>query len=66
MLYNKRIRIAMINNDLKQYQLAQLMGTHEGSVSRMLKHELPDDEQERIVRLIEKEAGKNEPDPVHA
>ncbi len=57
---NKKIRIAMINNDLKQYQLAQIMKTHEGSISRLLKDELPEEEQDRIVRLIEKEAGKND------
>ena len=57
---NKKIRIAMINNDLKQYQLAQIMKTHEGSISRLLKDELPEEEQDRIVRLIEEEAGKND------
>ena len=56
---NKKIRIAMINNDLKQYQLARILKTHEGSISRLLKEELPDEEQDRIVRLIE-EAEKHD------
>lgn len=56
---NKKVRIAMIEHGYKQYQLAQIMGRHEGAVSRMLRDELPDDEQDRIVRMIE-EASENE------
>lgn len=60
MICNKNVKIAMIKHDLKQYQLAQLMNTHESAVSRMLKDELPAEEQDRIVRLIEEETKKNE------
>jgi len=48
----------MIEHDIKQYQLAQIMGRHEGSVSRLLRDELPDEEQNRIVRMIEEEAAQ--------
>ena len=57
---NLKVRISMVEHDVKQYQLAQMMGRHEGSVSRMLRDELPDEEQDRIVRLIEEEANNNE------
>lgn len=49
---NAKIRIAMIENNVKQYELAQIMGLHEGSLSRRLRDELPEAEQEQIVKLI--------------
>lgn len=50
---NIRIRVAMIQHNLKQWELAEKMGTSEASLSRMLRHELPEDEQSRIIKLIE-------------
>jgi predicted XRE-type DNA-binding protein len=49
---NSKIKIAMIEGDLKQYEVARLMGIHEGSLSRLLRDELPAEEQDRIVDLI--------------
>ena len=57
---NKKIKIAMVENDIKQYQLARIMDRHESAVSRMLREELPEAEQDRIVRLIEKETKRYE------
>ena len=54
---NAKVRIAMIECNMKQYELAQIMGRHEGSVSRMLRDELPEDEQNRIVDLIRQHTG---------
>ena len=49
---NARIKIAMTENDLHQWEVAQIMGIHEGSLSRLLRNELPAEEQDRIVDLI--------------
>ena len=49
---NARIKIAMTENDFKQWELAKLLGIHEGSLSRRLREELPAEEQDRIVDLI--------------
>ncbi len=56
---NKKVRIAMAEHDVKQYRLAQIMGKHESAISKLLRDELPDSEQTRIVHLIEEEARKN-------
>ena len=57
---NKSIRIALMENDMKQYELAELMGIHDFSLSRKLRHELPEDEQRRIVDLIKNHAAGKE------
>ena len=57
---NTRIRNALFQNNTKYWQLARIMGVSEATLSRRLRDELPDDEQARIVRLIEREAAKNE------
>lgn len=53
---NKRIRVAMAEAELHQWELAQIMGLHEGSLSRRLRNELPAEEQDRIVELIRQHA----------
>lgn len=55
---NKRVRIAMLENGIRQWELAELLGISEAGISRKLRHELPDDEQRKMVELI---TGKNEP-----
>lgn len=37
-----------------KYELAEIMGIHDFSLSRKLRHELSDEEQRKIVSLIEK------------
>ncbi len=49
---NAKIKIAMAEGDLHQWEVARLMGIHEGSLSRLLRNELPAEEQDRIVALI--------------
>lgn len=51
-LNNAKIRIAMIECNMKHYELARIMGIHEGSLSRKLRDELPEEEQNKIVELI--------------
>ena len=50
---NIRIKKALKNKNMKQWQLAKLMGINEFSLSRKLREELPDEETEKILRLIE-------------
>lgn len=49
---NKIIRIAMIENDLTQGDLAKLLGVNGSYISVMLKHELDEKEQNRIAWII--------------
>ena len=49
---NKKIRIAMIEHDLKQWELAELLGYSDTHISRLLRHELPAEKQDQIVNLI--------------
>lgn len=53
---NQTIRTALSAHDLKQWQLAELLNMNEFSLSRKLRHELPEDEQRQIVSLIENHA----------
>lgn len=53
---NQTIRAALSKHDLKQWQLAELLNMNEFSLSRKLRHELPEDEQRQIVSLIENHA----------
>ena len=50
---NIRIRVAMTQKNMKQWQLAEKLEISEASVSRLLRHELPEAEQKRIIELIE-------------
>lgn len=49
---NKIIRIALIENDLTQGDLAKLLGVNEAHISVMLKYELDEKEQNRIAWII--------------
>lgn len=50
---NKKIRMKLLEYDLKQWQLAKLMGVSETTVYRMLREELPAERQKEILSLIE-------------
>ena len=50
---NKRIRIKLLEYDLKQWNLAKIMGVSEATIYRRLREELPEDEQDRIIGIIE-------------
>ena len=50
---NQIIKQALFTHNLKQWQLAEIMGIREEMLSRKLRHELPEDEQRDIVRKIE-------------
>ena len=54
---NKLIRTALFTLCVKQCELADALGIHEQTLSRKLRHELPTDEQKRIVKIIEEISG---------
>lgn len=51
---NERIRVVMATYGLKQWQVAKMIGVGETKYCRMLRDELPDYEQDRIVEVIKK------------
>lgn len=61
---NKKIRLKILGSGLKYYHLDEILGISEPTRCRMLRKELPEEEQERICKLIDeyimKEAGKDE------
>ena len=57
---NIRIRTELKEKNVKQYELARLMGIGETTLCRRLRYELPTEEQDRIVELIFKEASSKE------
>lgn len=50
---NKRVRLKMAEYDITQYGLSKILGVSEMTVYRKLRDELPEEEQARIIRLIE-------------
>lgn len=53
---NVRIENALKENHMKKWELADLLGIHYSTLSVKLRHELPEAEQIRIVKLIENAA----------
>ena len=49
---NKKIRNTLIAYGMKQWELADLLGMHPVTLTRKLRHELPEEEQEEIVNKI--------------
>ena len=49
---NIKVREAMSAAGIKQWQLAELLNINEFSLSRKFRHELPEEEQERIIKII--------------
>lgn len=57
---NERIKEAMKRQGLKQWEVAELIGISEFTMCRKMRHELPAEEQDQIVRLIEERKGNDE------
>ena len=55
---NIRIRIKLMEHNKRLWWLADLLGTSEATISRRLRKELPEEEQEHICQLIEEKAGE--------
>lgn len=57
---NLKVREALKKSGMKKWELADLMGIHCGTLSVRLRHELPVEEQDRIVKLIKDGAGRSD------
>lgn len=49
---NTEIRMAMIMNGVRQYQIAPRYGLNESNFSRLLRDELPQEKKDRILSII--------------
>ena len=49
---NMKVRFAMLEHGIKQWQVAKLLNISESVFSRKLRKELSEEEQEKIVSLI--------------
>lgn len=50
---NIKIRQALLSAGLKNYELAEMLGVSEWTLSRRMRKEMPEDEQKRIIELIQ-------------
>lgn len=50
---NMKVRFAMLEHGIKQWQVAKLLNISESVFSRRLRKELSEEEQEKIITLIE-------------
>lgn len=55
---NMKIRRKLASEMLKYYHLDQILGISEATRCRLLRNELPEEEQDRICKLIEEYAQK--------
>lgn len=55
---NMRIRIKLLEHNKRLWWLARILETSESTITRRLREELPEEEQERIIQLIEERAGE--------
>lgn len=57
---NEKIRTAAKDAGVKLWQIAERVGLTDSNFSRKLRRELPDEECERILRLIDELAAERE------
>lgn len=51
---NKDIRQAAKTAGVKLWQVAEVVGVNDGNFSRKLRHELPEDEKQKILEIIDR------------
>lgn len=49
---NIRVRVEMLKHGTAQWKLAELLGVSESTMRRMLRKELPEAEQDRIIWVL--------------
>lgn len=54
--HNVSVRNALKEHGLFVCDLEEILGVSETTITRMMRHELPQDRQKEIIKLIEKEA----------
>lgn len=53
-MYNKEIRDAAKERKVKMWQIAEALGIQDSAFSRKLRHELPQEEKEKILAIIDR------------
>ena len=56
---NSKVRIKMLESGVKQWEVANMLGISESVFSRKLRNELSEEEQDKIVNLIEQSQGEH-------
>ena len=56
---NVEIRVEMTKKGLKQWELAQLLGISESTFCRKLRKEIPEDEKQKILKIIHDHQGSS-------
>lgn len=51
-MVNEKIKEALKNKGLRQWQLAEMLGISEQTICRRMRKELPLDEQEKMLSII--------------
>lgn len=57
---NERVRAAAKQSGVRLWQLAERIGINDGNLSRRLRRELSDEEQERMISIIDEIAAEKE------
>ena len=57
-MFNQDIRNEIKALGVKHWQIAEKLGIHEGNFSRKLRHELPEEDKEKIRAIIKELAQK--------
>lgn len=55
---NLRVRVALLENGITQNELSDYLGIHFTSMSGILRHELSETEQDRLIKKIRELAKK--------
>lgn len=55
---NIKVREALKKTGVKYWELARIMGISDGTLCRRLRDEMPAEEQDRIVNMIQEAANK--------
>lgn len=51
---NREVRVAAMDAGVKMWRVAETLGMADSSLSRKLRHELPDEEKVKILDIIER------------
>ena len=52
-MQNIEIRVKAMESKVKLWQIAKKLGVNDGNLSRKLRHELPAEEKEKILAIID-------------
>lgn len=59
-MFNRDVKFAMFEANLKQFELALLLGIHEGNLSKKLnRRELSNEEKDKILKVIRERRKKD-------